>query len=171
MDEGHYHSPRSRPKPLRFFPPQGAWVKVGCEQLIQTIPAWKACSKFNRKKNGWVSHHNKLISFFFFFFWLKKEILLSVKMFSPLPHDHIYRDLLIRRLRPNHTCKKLLPYKLKLQPFIQSSKLQLLAEMRIQLTWCHLLVQWLLLQLQMSSHTGLVQRLPLSRFAWMYLCP
>lgn len=164
MDEGHYHSPRSRPKPLCFFPPQGAWVKVGCEQLIQTIPAWKACSKFNRKKMD----ESVTITNWCFFFLLKKEIL-SVKMFSPLPHDHIYRDLLIRRLRPNHTCKKLLPYKLQL--FIQSSStLQLLAEMRIQLTWCHLLVQWLLLQLQMSSHTGLVQRLPLSRFAWMYLC-
>ncbi|MCY1537642.1 hypothetical protein D9M68_731470 [compost metagenome] len=25
--------------PLCFMPPQGAWVKVGCEQLTQTMPA------------------------------------------------------------------------------------------------------------------------------------
>lgn len=38
-----YHSPRSRPKPLRFTPPHGSWLKVGCEQLIHMIPVWNAC--------------------------------------------------------------------------------------------------------------------------------
>lgn len=154
LDRDQSHCVSSRPKELEWRLAVSSWSK-------QSQPGKPAQSSTEKKKGESVTITN-------LFFLLKKEIL-SVKMFSPLPHDHIYRDLLIRRLHPNHTCKKLLPYKLQL--FIQSSTLQLLAEMRIQLTWCHLLVQWLLLQLQMSSHTGLVQRLPLSRFAWMYLCP
>lgn len=40
-----HHSPSSRPKPLRLFPPQGAWTKHGCEQFIQIIPEWRACRR------------------------------------------------------------------------------------------------------------------------------
>ena len=103
-----YRGPSSRPKPLRLFPPHGAWQKHGCEQLIHTIPALRACREAKRKIYSW-HFQNYMISntcCLHDYSGMGDYSWYKYNKISPLTHVHTSPDHLKLQHLLSHTCER-----------------------------------------------------------------